>query len=191
MKDDLRYRPRYQDERGECQPNVLRDPQPDSSRQLMRILLEGTGRGAVLADEQGTGKTATSIIAAYSLRHLVGGYLRIGLVGTKNVLGDWKKEIIRWQVHPDLVITLKNRHSIDPDTVKSGWLLVSYDTVAYYFPPARRSMMPPLDLLIVDESQYLKEPTIKRTNMIYGGTYQNCHIPRSLPRGSYASRVPR
>ena len=177
MKDDLRYRPRYQDERGEWQPNVLRDPQPDSIRQLMRILLEGTGRGAVLADEQGTGKTATSIIAAYSLRHLVGGYLRIGLVGTKNVLGDWKKEIIRWQVHPDLVITLKNRHSIDPDTVKSGWLLVSYDTVAYYFPPARRSMMPPLDLLIVDESQYLKEPTIKRTNMIYGGTYQNCHIP--------------
>jgi len=139
MKDDLRYRPRYQDERGEWQPNVLRDPQPDSIRQLMRILLEGTGRGAVLADEQGTGKTATSIIAAYSLRHLVGGYLRIGLVGTKNVLGDWKKEIIRWQVHPDLVITLKNRHSIDPDTVKSGWLLVSYDTVAYYFPPARRS----------------------------------------------------
>jgi hypothetical protein len=31
-------------------------------------------------------------------------------------------------------------------------------------------MMPPLDLLIVDESQYLKEPTIKRTNMIYGGS---------------------
>jgi SWI/SNF-related matrix-associated actin-dependent regulator 1 of chromatin subfamily A len=61
--------------------------------------------------------------------------------------------------------------------VQCGWLLVSYDTVGYYFPPERRSTMPPLDLLIVDEGQHLKEPTIKRTNMVYGGVYQNREIP--------------
>jgi SWI/SNF-related matrix-associated actin-dependent regulator of chromatin subfamily A-like protein 1 len=177
MSDDLCHRSWYQDEHGEWRENTLRDPQPDSIRQIMKILLEGTAHGALLADEQGLGKTATSIIAVYSLRELVGGYLRIAVVGPKNVLADWKKEIIRWQAHPDLVITLKNRHSIDPETVKRGWLLVSYDTVGHYFPPARRSKMPPFDLLIIDESYHLKEPTIKRTNMIYGGTCKKRHIP--------------
>jgi SNF2-related domain len=148
------------------------DPQPESIRQVMKILLQDTAHGALLTDEQGTGKTATTIVAVYSLRQLVGGYLRILVVGPKNVLADWKKEIVRWQAHPDLVITLKDRHSIDPDTVERGWLLVSYDTVGHYFPSARRSKMRTFDLLIVDESHHLKEPTIKRTNMVYGGVYK-------------------
>ena len=58
---DLCYRLKYQDEDGEWQPNTLRDPQPESIRQMMRILREDTRRGALLADEQGIGKTATSI----------------------------------------------------------------------------------------------------------------------------------
>ena len=176
MTDDLCYRPSYQDEHGGWRENILRDPQPESIRQLMKILLQDTAHGALLTDEQGTGKTATTIVALYSLRQLVGGYLRILVVGPKNVLADWKKEIVRWQAHPDLVITLKDRHSIDPDTVERGWLLVSYDTVGHYFPSARRSKMRTFDLLIVDESHYLKEPTIKRTNMVYGGTYKKQRI---------------
>jgi SNF2 family DNA or RNA helicase len=179
MGDELVFRPRYQDERGEWRDNTLRDPQPESVRQVMNIM-QGPAHGALLTDEQGMGKTCTTIVAAYTLRELIGGYRRIAVVGPKNVLADWRKEIVRWQAEPDIVITLKDRHTIDPDTVKRGWLLCSYDNVARYFPPSERSRMPPLDLLIVDECQHLKEPSIKRTNMVYGGVYKK-HRVLSIP----------
>src|SRR6266567_8625603 len=174
---ELCYRPQYRGEKGEWQPNELREPQPESIRQVIKILRDGaldgigTARGALLGDEQGLGKTATAIIAVYTLRNLVGGYRRILVVASKNLLPVWKAEIERWQASPDLVITLKDGHSINPDTVKCGWLLVSYDTVGRYFPPVRRSQMPPFDLLITDEIQHFKEPSIKRTKMVYGGKY--------------------
>ena len=62
---------------------------------------EGTARGVLLSDEQGTGKTAVSIVAANAM-----GFQRILIVCPASLRAVWEEQIERWQTLNRLIFHL-------------------------------------------------------------------------------------
>ena len=100
--------------------------QPKSIQDTIHVLrhgaVEGTGtaRGALLADEMGTGKTIVAIVAANTL-----GFRRILVICPAHLRETtWVSAIRAWQTLGHLVIPVKATSQYDPDFLASitrGW----------------------------------------------------------------------
>jgi SNF2 family DNA or RNA helicase len=146
---------------------TLRPWQPGNVRGILKIWrdgsLTGTGTaiGALLASAMGMGKCAISIIAANNF-----GLERVLVVCPKAAIPDWVRELKRWHTRHPLIRELSARKRwID---IPVGWVLVNYTNIDR-FPELKEREW---DLLIIDESQAVKEPTAKRTNLIFGGKWK-------------------
>jgi SNF2 family DNA or RNA helicase len=150
--------------------------QPKSIQDTIHVLrhgaIERTGnaRGALLADEMGTGKTIVAIVAANTL-----GFRRILVISPANLRETWVSEIRAWQTLGHLVIPVKATsqygHTFLP-SITSGWVVINYDILG------RRPEIKahPWDLLICDESHLLKNFKARRTCEVFGGKYQGQRI---------------
>jgi SWI/SNF-related matrix-associated actin-dependent regulator of chromatin subfamily A-like protein 1 len=150
--------------------------QPKSIQDVIHVLrhgaVEGTGtaRGALLADEMGTGKTIVAIVAANTLE-----FRRILVICPAHLREMWVSEIRTWQTLGHLVIPVKAtsqyEHAFLP-SITSGWVVIKYDILSRH--PEIKAH--PWDLLICDESHLLKNFMARRTCEIFGGKYQGERI---------------
>lgn len=112
------------------------------------------GRRAVgCFDEQGLGKTVQAIGVANVL-----GYKKILVICPASLRLNWARELEIWHIHnPGVEPILNGKQSFHPDRS----CVVSYELAAKVkdFEP---------DLIIVDETHYIKTPGAKRTSLILG-----------------------
>lgn len=127
-------------------------------QEIGSMFLAGRQR-AMLADTMGLGKTAQAIRAA----DLVGAS-RILVICPASVRFNWHREFQRFsnRVHIYKIILAK-RDKPDPN----GVTIISYELATS--PGMRQILMDMFfDVLILDESHFLKSRTAKRTEAIYG-----------------------
>ena len=117
---------------------------------------------AILADEPGLGKTAQAIIAAEKIRahNILVVCPAIGRV-------SWPIELAKWDLVERCVVHIGKTAWVKYPAV----VLVSYDTLsrggkdaAFLMTQAKAGHF---DLLIIDEGQYLKDTSSKRTKFVY------------------------
>lgn len=114
-------------------------------------------KDALLADQMGLGKT----IQAIGLINIKPDIRRVLIVCPASLKINWKLELMRWLVRPATL------NIIDPG---SQWLdtdivIINYEQVALH---RHDIMQTDWDLLICDESHYLKNPKAKRTHVVLG-----------------------
>lgn len=120
-------------------------------------------RYALLAFEMGLGKTATAIRAADEI-----DAENVFVICPASVKENWAREFRKFSKKKRMVRVVESRQGIF-----SGVSIVSYD----FFTQNRQVLLGgripgryalKFDLVIVDESHFLKEPTAKRTLAVYG-----------------------
>jgi len=139
------------------------EPMPFQVEGVYRI--EKFGNKALLADEQGLGKTIQAI--AWLARNPKARPTVV--IVPSSVKINWRREIKRWlpRVRRNKTFILNGRKPVTlPDT---GIFIVNYDIVKYWL-PALKAVRP--QVLICDEAQYLKNPQAQRTVAVLGN-YRN------------------
>lgn len=126
----------------------------------VRFLSEA--RTALLADDVGVGKTAQALVAAQFI-----GARKILVICTASIKYDWKSRAVSWGFMPHEVFVVGSREPWPEDTGGRIMLIVNYD-LAYRREVARILVRSQYDLLICDESHYLKSHTAKRTKAVFG-----------------------
>ncbi len=123
--------------------------------QLEGAYFLANNRFALLGDEQGIGKTAQAILACDAVNAK-----KILIICPAVARVNWKREFEEWSIFsPDFTICQTSK---DYPTKRS---IVSFD----YASTNRGKLNEILwDVVIVDESQALKEPTAERTQAVYG-----------------------
>jgi SNF2 family DNA or RNA helicase len=126
---------------------------------------------AVLADEMGLGKTMQAIVAMRLLAHQ-GHVRRTLLVCPKPLVTNWQREIALWA--PELPVTViegkQARRQWLWENAQTGVLLANYESLVRDQPYAA-NVLQPFDLMIIDESQRIKN-RLSTTNEVI------CSIPR-------------
>jgi len=126
---------------------------------------------AVLADEMGLGKTMQAVVAMRLLAHQR-QVRRTLLVCPKPLVTNWQREIAQWA--PELTVTViegkQSRRRWLWENVQSGVLLSNYESLVRDQPYAA-NVPQPFDLMIIDESQRIKN-RLSTTNEAI------CSIPR-------------
>lgn len=126
---------------------------------------------AIIADEMGLGKTMQTIVAMRLLAHQ-GHVRRMLVVCPKPLVTNWQREIAMWA--PELPVTTiegkQSRRKWLWENVQSGVLLANYESLVRDQESAA-SAPAPFDLMIIDESQRIKN-RLSTTNQAI------CSIPR-------------
>ena len=126
---------------------------------------------AVLADEMGLGKTMQAIVAMRLLAHQ-GQVRRTLLVCPKPLVTNWQREIAMWA--PELPVTViegkQSRRQWLWENANTGVVLANYELLVRDQPYAS-TVAQPFDLMIIDESQRIKN-RLSTTNEAI------CSIPR-------------
>jgi SWI/SNF-related matrix-associated actin-dependent regulator 1 of chromatin subfamily A len=134
--------------------------------------------GALIGDEMGLGKTIQAIGFANATAPK-----RILVVAPASLLGNWRNEIKAWQTL-DLPIFV-----IRPNTAftgkADGWYVINYDIVGRYDAILKSTDW---DLMILDECQYLKTRSAKRTLTLLGGSAKDEYGKRVKIEGVAAKR---
>lgn len=119
-----------------------------------------TKEQALLSDEQGLGKTAQAITACDLIQAD-----RILVVCPAAVRINWGREFERFgQLQRECTVVLKSRQPPG----ETGVTAVSYDMIASDESLRSKMKAQQWDVLILDESHWLKERSAKRTKAIYG-----------------------
>jgi SWI/SNF-related matrix-associated actin-dependent regulator 1 of chromatin subfamily A len=125
-----------------------------------------TNRAAMFGDVMGLGKTIEAIGTANAM-----GPSRVLVVCPASVLITWRREIWKWQTLglPVFLVQAGCDTTINHEMMGRGvcgWFIINYDILGDY-PEMKTSK--PWDLLILDESHKLKNPTTVRTQHVFGG----------------------
>ena len=114
--------------------------------------------GTLIADEMGLGKTVQAIATAN-----ISNAQKILVICPASLLSNWRNEIKRWQTNDLPTYIVRAGTSLPP--IAKGWVIINYDIVSRY-PVLKTGEW---DLLIIDETHYLKNSKAKRTKWILGG----------------------
>jgi SWI/SNF-related matrix-associated actin-dependent regulator 1 of chromatin subfamily A len=109
----------------------------------------------LLGDEPGLGKT----IQAIGVVNAVPSIRRILVVSPASLVRNWENEITRWDTRG---LTVGRVNGAFPST---DYVCLNYDILQKWIGPIRAVAW---DLLVLDESHYLKNPKAKRTQLVYG-----------------------
>lgn len=143
-------------------PEIADDPYQLFPYQAVGADYLATHAQALLADEQGLGKSA-QVVRACDLVHAK----RILVVCPGVARVNWSREFARFSPFDhvcQVILTGK-------DSVRSTGpivVIISFDLVAAHAKTLLASE--PFDVLVIDEAHYLKERSTKRTKLIYGAT---------------------
>jgi SWI/SNF-related matrix-associated actin-dependent regulator of chromatin subfamily A-like protein 1 len=114
---------------------------------------------ALLAFDMGTGKTATSIVAAaeQNLQNVL-------VICPASVKYNWAKELKKWYTTCPYIQVIEGRGAkINPTP---GWTIINYDLLA-----TKKIFLQLInkhyDILILDEAHFLKNNRAKRTKCVY------------------------
>jgi len=116
-----------------------------------------TRKYALLADEQGLGKTCQAIVAADTQK-----IERVLIVCPASVKYNWRREIKQWTDLPAVVIN--SVYDIYP---LATYLIINYDLI-HRAKFAKELLKMRFGLIICDEAHYLKNSRAKRTKIMYG-----------------------
>jgi SWI/SNF-related matrix-associated actin-dependent regulator of chromatin subfamily A-like protein 1 len=111
----------------------------------------------------GTGKTPVSIVVANVLKPV-----RILVICPANVRESWRRHIHEWQTIKRMVVPVKARNKYDLSSLTYSFVIINYDILDRH-PEIRAKNW---DLMIIDESQALKNHAAKRTAQVFGGKYK-------------------
>jgi len=138
-----------------------------------RVALKGImgQEGSALFMEQGTGKTPVVIARICNEAEMNGSHLyRALIVAPKNVRTNWRNEFSRFATVPGKVAVLRGGQlarvkllvEAFAKDANSKWvaIIASYETVSRSWEALR---MIEWDLVVLDESHYIKSPRAKRT----------------------------
>jgi len=136
-------------------------------------------KSALLADECGVGKTPQFLRAAVELEAA-----RVLIICPASIKWDYIKRCEKWGMNPRLVhiVTPQNAWSFTEHTL--GVFVMNYDIchrkeIAKVFSKKR------FDVLICDESHYLKNSTTRRTKAVFGaGGYASLSTYRWMVTGT-------
>jgi SWI/SNF-related matrix-associated actin-dependent regulator of chromatin subfamily A-like protein 1 len=145
-------------------------------------LLSGTGQG-LIADEPGLGKTPQAIVYANEI-----GARRVLVICPAAIRMQWARKIKEWSVmrEPYLVYPVYNaRNGVHPT---AEWVVLSY-ALARAPGIVAAIAKQDFDLVIMDESHYLKEPTSQQTRAIFGQADGQYHPKGFDPLPSIVSRA--
>lgn len=148
-----------------------------SPYQKAALLFSLGQEGSMFDMEPGTGKTCV-VIARISLEakryHLAGNknLMRVLVICPNQVRTNWEREFTRFATTPGRITIIKGNkakrvklmtHALKPDkNLCFTALVVGYDTVSSMQDVFLKI---PWDLCVLDESQYIKKPTTKRSVM--------------------------
>jgi SWI/SNF-related matrix-associated actin-dependent regulator 1 of chromatin subfamily A len=119
---------------------------------------EGISRKDILiADEMGLGKT---IQAIGILNNIPWG--RCLIVCPASLRLNWKHELFEWLVKDTCVISIPDKTLLYPF---ADVTIINYDKLLKFAPDLRKCHF---DVIIYDESHYLKSPSAKRTKLCFG-----------------------
>jgi SWI/SNF-related matrix-associated actin-dependent regulator 1 of chromatin subfamily A len=138
-----------------------REPKPHQIVAITKLL---ENEKYILGDQMGLGKTTSAIIAA-----VVGKFERILVVCPASLKINWKKEIMNYDKEENISI-------VDGNFRMKKWTIVNYDVLKnYHYLPQKGVSVEELtpsaidfykfDLVIADESHYLKNSTSSRTKI--------------------------
>jgi superfamily II DNA or RNA helicase len=118
----------------------------------------------ILGDEMGLGKTMQAL-AAMSHLHDVDGAKRFCVISPASLLPNWCREIeTRTQLRPRLLHGDTLEGELDAWTRKGGVAVTSYDTLRRLdLGTALQNSDGAVDLLVVDEAHFVKNPEAGRT----------------------------
>lgn len=117
----------------------------------------------LIGDQPGLGKTCQAIVVANEMMAQ-----RVCIVCPASVRRHWAKEIQAWSMMAGgrIYITESAEDWID---ARANWSILSFEGVTNEHIFKALVKRGRFDLLIVDESHYLKTPTSKRTQACFGG----------------------
>ncbi len=129
-------------------------------------LREG-GRYTLIADEPGLGKTIQAIGVVNAKPEI----RRVLVICPASLRLNWEREVAAWLVAPRPIrVVLDGRNwptahlYDDPDAGEV--VIINYDLVAKH---RERLLFEPWDLIVCDESHYLKNYRTQRTKSVFGG----------------------
>lgn len=146
-------------------------------------VLSGNG-GALIADEPGLGKTPQAIVYANEL-----GAKRALVICPAAIRTQWARKIREWSVMPDpyLVYTVENsRNGVHPT---AEWVVVSF-ALARHPGIVAAIAAQRFDVVIIDESHYLKDTESLQTRAIFGQADGKYHPKGVDPLPAIISRAP-
>lgn len=125
------------------------------------------GWGACIFDEQGTGKTVTTM-AAFDLLVERGESDTLVLVAPKSMVGEWQREFARFLGDVYGVVTLDGDRQERSDRLHSGAdvFVMGFDTAVAHELEIRLLAERRRAVLVVDESFNIKNPAARRTDAL-------------------------
>jgi SNF2 family DNA or RNA helicase len=160
-----------QDENGK--PLSLTKFQEHSIRDILHTLDQGavmgtgTGRGALLGDIMGAGKT----IQAIAVINMVPRFRRVLVICMASAVEKvWVEHIRRWQTRGLRITSIHAENTYDIGTILSGWVIINYSLLKKHHDGLRAKEW---DIIIIDEGQALKTWNSVRTMNVFGGLVEH------------------
>lgn len=158
-KRDLeRFRKGEHLSRGDVAELQLKRPLRDYQKTAVDFLEYNRGCG-LIADEMGLGKTMVAISYADLIKAN-----RILVVCPANVKYTWQEEILLTSLNPGKIKILEGRKEKHKQNTKlignERWAIINYDILLYRIKELKNF---PWDLIVFDESHYIKNYDAKRT----------------------------
>ena len=110
----------------------------------------------LIADEMGLGKTIQAIGVANMLEAK-----KITIVCPASIKLNWKRELEKWLTYDINIEILSGRKNLEVEKASAGIRIINYDVL-----DAWTELLADTELLIVDESQYVKNNKSKRTKAV-------------------------
>lgn len=116
----------------------------------------------LLGDEMGLGKTVQALAAMNHLRHNDKPYSIV--VCPLSVVANWKREVNKFSDIKTYIFHGKGRDQAFSDWLDNGGILI---TTFSHTRRMEKSEIKELDMLIVDEAHFVKNPEAKRSQSVY------------------------
>ncbi|HWH07991.1 MAG TPA: DEAD/DEAH box helicase, partial [Candidatus Thermoplasmatota archaeon] len=169
-EDETGARPRLREPyRGRFEgdvPGLRRETRLDPHQREGLAFILHHRHSCLLADEMGLGKTLTAIASA---QFLPGRVLVVCPASARDV---WKQEVHGWTHERARV--LQPHEGPDADLGDAKYVVVAYSGLAKF---ADRLATIPFDLVVLDESHYVKSRAAQRTRLVQE---KLAHVPRRL-----------
>lgn len=142
-------------------------------------------RGALIADEMGLGKTVQALGVMNAMVAQLPDSLRCAVVCPKSLVLNWKGEAEKWLGPKWQVATYEEECDWSNPYVL---FITSYSQVSK-FPKVFDVEDAEFDLLVFDESQYIKNPDAARTRECIDHVEVNIHNKREVVKGRIQSQA--
>lgn len=117
----------------------------------------------LIGDEMGLGKTIEALIAMNHLSQEDGAKYFV-VIAPLSVITNWKRETEKWTVFTPYVFHGNKRMEIFTLWLESGGVLITTYGHANFFDLNKQSK---IDMLVVDEAHYVKNPKTQRSKAVY------------------------